>query len=586
MRPRLVPLLLLLAALACAVPPALTPTPTHLPVTPARPRLSETPAAPGTALQPTAYTPWATLPTAYTAHRIAMRSVYGLGEFFDQLNGEKFTPRGVTYLPSSDPAAMQDDFRRLRAAGYNTLRMLIDDCTPAWGCLATQDGQGLDPAALDSLTALLRLALDADLVLILASTGLPPGSSYAEMARQGQSQHFAGERNLLLLTPHGLQAAQAYWSDLLSGLASRQAPLQVVLGWQLLAEAWYQADQPPFSLETGEVTPAGGLTYDLSDPAQVQDLAADGLRHYSTALRQLILSYDPGALVGLGLLVPAYPNPARPGDLRYSATAALLATPPLDFFDLRLDPASDLSLEEYAENFGLGARLSAPLLMGQLTADAWTYPSVESAAAAVQDWIAASCIYGFDGWLYAPFAAADDAWSFNADNSFLMQAISPRSQPDPCTVTVLPGRNLALGRPVTVSAALPEEPPEAAVDGDTEAQWSAGAFPEQWLMIDLGAPYTIGSIRLLVGQWPAGQTRHQLFVAGPDGAMRLLVEFDDYTRDYDWLEYLPDAPLRDVQYIRLLTLESPAWVAWREIEVLAPSRPTPTPTELPVTATP
>ena len=143
-----------------------------------------------------------------------------------------------------------------------------------------------------------------------------------------------------------------------------------------------------------------------------------------------------------------------------------------------------------------------------------------------------------------------------------MEAISPRSQPDACTTTVLPGRNLALGRPVSVSAALPAEPPEQAVDG-TDAQWSAGAFPEQWLMIDLGAPYTVGSIRLLVGQWPAGRTVHQLFVAGPDGAMRLLVELRGYTRDYDLLEYLPPEPLRDIQYIRVVTLESPAWVSWR-----------------------
>ena len=262
---------------------------------------------------------------------------------------------------------------------------------------------------------------------------------------------------------------------------------------------------------------------------------------------------------------------------------ALLATSPLDFFDLRLDPGSDLTLPQYAENFGLGARLNAPLLMGEIAASAWTYSTVESAAVAVQDWIAASCVYGFDGWLYARFAPLDDPWSFSAENSFLMQAISPRSQPDACTAGVLPGRNLALGKPVSISAALPEEPPEQAVDGDTEAQWSAGAFPEQWLMVDLGAPYTIGSIRLLVGQWPAGRTVHQLFVASADGAMRLLVEFAGYTRDYDLLEYLPPDPLRDIQYIRVVTLESPAWVAWREIEVLAPWRATPTPTALPET---
>lgn len=568
------------------MPPSLTATPTRLPVTPAAPQQSATPAAPAATVQPTAYTPWATLPAPAAAHRIAIRNVYGLGEFYDLQNGSKFIPRGVNYIPPADAAVLQDDFRRLHDAGYNTLRIIIDDCAPAWGCLAAPDGQGLDPAALDGLAAVMRQARDSGLVLLLASAGLPQGSRYAEMASQGSSAQVAGARNVQMLTAHGLQATRSYWSDLLSELSARQAPFEIVLGWQLLAEAWYQAEQPPFSLAAGRLTAANGSTYNLADAGQVQALAADGLRNFSAELRQLMLSYDPGALVGLGLLVPAVPNPARPGDLRYSQTAALLANPPLDFFDLRLDPGSELTLAQYAENFGLAGRLSVPLLMGQVSADAWSYASVESAAAAVQDWIAASCAYGFDGWLYGHFAPAEDSWSFSADNAFLMQAISPRSQPDACTATVLPGRNLALGKAVSVSGALPEMPPEAAVDGDLEAQWSAGAFPEQWLMIDLGAPYTIGSLRLLAGQWPAGQTRHQLFVAGPDGAMRLLVEFDGYTRDYEWLEYIPDTALREVQYIRLLTLESPAWVAWREIEVLAPSRPTPTPTALAVTATP
>ena len=177
-------------------------------------------------------------------------------------------------------------------------------------------------------------------------------------------------------------------------------------------------------------------------------------------------------------------------------------------------------------------------------------------------------------------------WAFTDADGFLLQAISPRSQPDACLTTVLPGRNLALGRAVTVSAELPTEPASQAVDGSAE-QWGAGAFPEQWLMIDLGAPSTIGSIRLLVGQWPAGRTVHQLYAAGPDGAMRLLVEFNEYTQDYDLLEYIPPAPLTGIQYIRVVTVSSPSWVSWREIEVLAPLRPTPTPTALPsLTPTP
>ena len=64
MRLRLILLVLFIAALGCAVPPALTPTPTRLPVTPASLPLSQTPAAQVTSPQATAYVPWATAPAA------------------------------------------------------------------------------------------------------------------------------------------------------------------------------------------------------------------------------------------------------------------------------------------------------------------------------------------------------------------------------------------------------------------------------------------------------------------------------------------------------------------------------------------
>ena len=314
-RPRLTLLLLtlFLAALGCAVPPALTPTPTSLSITPASTLLTATPASQTAASQPTAYIPHATLPPEPPAHRILIRHLYGLGEFYAAQSGQTFTPRGVSYQPPADQAALQDDFRRLSAAGYNTLRILIDDCAAPWGCLALPDGQGLDPVALDALVALLNQAKENNLFLLLGSAGLPEGSSYAAIASQGSSESFSGARSTALLTPQGLQAYRSYWSDLLGGLSARRAPFDIVLGWELLAEQWFEGDQPPFSLSEGRLTGANGQPYDLSDPAQTQALALDGLRYFIAELRPVILNVDPTGLVGMGFLVPDYPNPARDG---------------------------------------------------------------------------------------------------------------------------------------------------------------------------------------------------------------------------------------------------------------------------------
>src|SRR4030065_1324605 len=134
----------------------------------------------------------------------------------------------------------------------------------------------------------------------------------------------ASGRNAGYLTTAGIQAAQKYWSDLLSGLIARQAPLESILGWEIQAEQYYFSDQAPFILETGKVTTANGGTYDLAETAQKEALAIDGLRYYISQVRKSILTFDPTALVTLGFFAPDSPNPWREGDDRLVLSAALL----------------------------------------------------------------------------------------------------------------------------------------------------------------------------------------------------------------------------------------------------------------------
>jgi hypothetical protein len=59
--------------------------------------------------------------------------------------------------------------------------------------------------------------------------------------------------------------------------------------------------------------------------------------------------------------------------------------------------------------------------------------------------------------------------------------------------------------------------------------------------------------------------------------MRQVHQFSGLQYDFDVLSYTPAAPLRGIRYLRVVTTESPSWVSWREIEVLAPFPATPTP---------
>ena len=110
-----------------------------------------------------------------------------------------------------------------------------------------------------------------------------------------------------------------------------------------------------------------------------------------------------------------------------------------------------------------------------------------------------------------------------------------------------------------------------AVDSNPETWWGAGAPPLQWIQIDLGSPATIAAIRLTISQSPAGETVHRLLIKGPStgGKYTLLYNFKGNTADFDVLSYAPPTPLQEIQFIRIETVSSPSWVAWREIEVIA-----------------
>jgi hypothetical protein len=132
--------------------------------------------------------------------------------------------------------------------------------------------------------------------------------------------------------------------------------------------------------------------------------------------------------------------------------------------------------------------------------------------------------------------------------------------------------NLALGKTVRYSRAISGNEGPYAVDGDSGTLWSSGDDAPQWIELDLGQSLDIGTLRLLISQYPAGNTLHRVLGKGP-GASELFYEltrFDGPTEDGQWLQLTPAEPWTGIQYIRVETVASPSWVAWREIEVIAP----------------
>ena len=514
-------------------------------------------------------------------HRIGVRHVNGVGEFFDRLTDQTFIPRGVNYvfvpLGSSntvhllkvgiyDPNRTRDDFAKLASLGYNTVRVFLDHCNNGDGCIGDSDNSGLNPAYLDNIADMMAAGHETGIYVLFTSNDLPDQGGYAEEANFGSGGNFAGYRNSYYLRPQAISATRRYWRDLLTGLVERNAAFDAVLGWQLLNEQWMFRDQPPLSLTTGSVETTTG-SYDMSDASQKTQMVSDGIVYYIAQMKEEILSHDPTSLVTMGFFVPEIAAPDW-----YVETASLLERSDLDFFDFHGYPGR-AGLKEHAEHFGMIDYDDKPIILGEYGAFRHIYTEIDSAARAITQWAADSCQYGFDGWLYwtyypADATVGDRTWGLVDEDSYLLNLFAPTNQPDICQPVEVPNDNLAYGKPVLASRSLSNEPPENAVDDNADTTWGAGEGPVQWIQLDLQGMYRITEIRLLVAQYPAGNTTHRLQVrSSSDGVYQTVHEFNGQTSDGNWLVYESDVPLENVMQIRIQTIASPSWVAWREIQV-------------------
>ncbi len=66
-----------------------------------------------------------------------------------------------------------------------------------------------------------------------------------------------------------------------------------------------------------------------------------------------------------------------------------------------------------------------------------------------------------------------------------------------------------------------------------------------------------------------GDTVHHLYAGATSGDLERVYVFDGFTLDLGELVFTPDEPLKGIAVLRVETVESPSWVSWREIEVIA-----------------
>jgi len=108
-----------------------------------------------------------------------------------------------------------------------------------------------------------------------------------------------------------------------------------------------------------------------------------------------------------------------------------------------------------------------------------------------------------------------------------------------------------------------------AIDGLQGTSWIAGAGPPQHIDVALPGRLSVDQIQLEVAQDPAGPTEHRILVRGDSGGFHPVRTFQGTTEDGDWLVFAPFHPLEGVRTVRIRTVASPSWVAWREVRIYA-----------------
>ncbi len=145
--------------------------------------------------------------------------------------------------------------------------------------------------------------------------------------------------------------------------------------------------------------------------------------------------------------------------------------------------------------------------------------------------------------------------------------VPPTSTPTP-TPTPTPksqGNNVALTG--TGRASAGEESVGKAFDGDLESVWNSQNFPAQWIAIALDDLYLVERIELVVAQAPAGPTTHALWIDNGSGVRTQLMQLTDVQTEDGQTLLIDVSPPRPVKEVLVHTLDSPSWVAWREVRI-------------------
>ncbi len=518
--------------------------------------------------------------------RIGIRFVNDTAQFYVRGSGDKFIPRGNNYIRLAkqkslngvdfvyhstfnvglyDTLRTEQALKKMNRYGYNVVRVFLNPCCD--GGIGNQFLQ-LSHIYMNNIVDFLRRA-EANRIYVMFTIDWLPNKSRVSSAKNFWCPDFQCT-NAHVLTPEGLQSNQLFFTSFIKELIARNAPMNIIFAYELRNELTFDAKLPPLSLSSGSIKTANGKIYNLAKPSEKEKMVEDGVIYWLDQIRATIRGVDPAALVTVGLVPPPNIDAIDTNLQRLSITKPIVWKSNIDFIDLHVYPIADgATLEEFVQRFGITGLKHKPIIMGEFGAIKQYYLSLDAAVHDLQRWQAASCRYGFAGWILWTWDRDIESDTYNALDSKedINRSLAPIYRADPCAAPDEPQyTNLALNKPVTASRSTKTNAVHYAVDG-TSLPWIAGDYAPQWIEIDLQKPESIIKIRLTVSQKPAGETVHQVWLGSSKQKYKLFKTIRKRTSDSQILEFLTPG-LTNTQFIKIVTLKSPSWVGWKEIEII------------------
>ena len=447
---------------------------------------------------------------------VGIRLVDGVAEFYLVDTGQRFVPRGTNLVDGTivddringrvpvygmlstevyDSSKVRRQLGEMAQLGFNVVRVMFEVCGTS-GCIS-DEGRRLDDAYMDNAADFLRIAKQEGIHVWYSSNTFPDRGEYS---RIGLAE---GEADFL--TTVNVETYGDYFTDILTALIERGAPLDNLFSFEIRNEFQYLTTYAPWDRNEGQFTAANGVTYDLADDLERRQLAEDGLIFWADAMTERIKQVAPDTLVSIGLLVPNEPIVLQgPDDPRFIYPGTIYDDSMIDFFDIHTGPGwPDIHVVE--TQFGRSGQQDKPVVMGEFPISRGRYPQIDLAAREMVAWQVGSCEAGYDGWMSWHWTGDETFWPI--EGTQIGEVLSPLNHPDPCEpveveveLDLLNFRTEATASADGYDAEIDESyPAEYATDQDPDTWWSADNGPPQWIEIDLERASAVGVIRLPIG---------------------------------------------------------------------------------------